>query len=190
MLTEIVCIIDRSGSMHTIRDDAIGGFNRFLEEQKAVEGDARLTLVMFNHQYTLVHYAIPLADVPPLSGLTFIPSGNTALHDAIGRTIDAVGMHLDGSAVKPDKVIVLILTDGMENCSTDYSRQRIAEMIKHQHEKYSWEFVFLAANQDAIASGAGMGIDAKNSINFSADAAGTSRAYDTMSEVTRNYRTK
>lgn len=189
MNVEIVCILDRSGSMSSIRSDAIGGFNAFLKDQKSVPGAAKLTLVLFDHEYIVLHDAVKLEDVPELSSSDFVPRGSTAMFDAIGRTIDAIGGRLDKSDTKPDKVIVAILTDGEENSSQEYTSDRVAKMIKHQQDKYAWEFVFLAANQDAFRAGAALNIKACNTANFVASAAGTEDAYSYMSNTTRNMRT-
>lgn len=189
MNVEIVCILDRSGSMSSIRSDAIGGFNAFLKDQKSVPGAAKLTLVLFDHEYIVLHDAVKLEDVPELSASDFVPRGSTAMFDAIGRTIDAICGRLDKSDTKPDKVIVAILTDGEENASREYSSDRVAKMIKHQQDKYAWEFVFLAANQDAFRAGAALNIKSCNTANFVASSAGTADAYSYMSNTTRNMRT-
>jgi len=187
--SEIVVIVDRSGSMQAIREDAIGGFNTFLEEQKKVPGSANLTLVLFNHEYQLVHSAVPLDNVKALDSATYVPGGTTALLDAVGRTIDDIGKRLSETvdADRPNKVIVAILTDGLENASKDYTRERIFEMISHQRDKYKWEFFFLAANQDAIQSGTSIGVVAANTMSFAATPNGTKMAYRGMSNsVTRS----
>lgn len=183
-LSEIICIVDRSGSMGSIRSDAIGGFNVFLEDQKKAPGEAHLSLVLFNDQYELVHDHVDIQRVPELNEETYQPSGTTALLDAVGRTIDRVGQRLAKTAEhdKPCKVIVAILTDGLENASSDYSRAKIAEMIEHQQKVYSWEFIFLAANQDAIATASSMSIHAKDAISFDATGEGVRNANLRMSQ--------
>lgn len=190
MKVEIVCVLDRSGSMSSIRDDAIGGFNAFLSEQKAIPGEAKLTLALFDNQYEVVHDATDIAAVPELTAETFVPRGMTALYDAVGRTIDAIGARLSKAVVKPEKVIFVILTDGEENASREYTQARTAEMIKHQTEKYGWEFVFLAANQDAFSAGAKLNIRAETTANFAADSIGTQSAYTYASNVTRTLRSQ
>ncbi|MEM8558627.1 MAG: hypothetical protein AAGG50_12465 [Bacteroidota bacterium] len=182
-LTELVCILDRSGSMESIRADAIGGFNAFLGEQKKLDGEARLTLVLFDHEYDRRLDAAPLAEVEPLTEATFVPRGNTALLDAIGRTIDDVGARLARTpeAERPGSILVCILTDGMENASSDYTRDRVKSMIEHQQKKYGWEFQFLAANQDAFAEASRIGIARPNAMPFAADAAGTKAAFAQVS---------
>ena len=190
-LSDIICILDRSGSMESIRSDAIGGFNTFLADQKQQPGEAYFTLVLFNHDYLLVHDHVPIAQAKPLDGRTYQPQGTTALLDAVGRTIDDVGNRLSGTPEpeRPSKVIVAILTDGLENASKDYSRDRVAQMIKHQQEKYSWEFIFLAANQDAIATAREISIAAKDAMTFAATPDGVYNANLQMSrEVARRRR--
>jgi uncharacterized protein YegL len=146
-LTEIVCVVDRSGSMHAIRDDAIGGFNSFLKGQQALDKPCKLTYVQFDDEYEIIHSAVPLVEVPPLTPATYVPHGATALLDAIGRTINDVGARLSviPEGDRPGKVIFLILTDGHENASKEFSASSIEKMITHQREVYKWEFVFWAS---------------------------------------------
>ncbi len=191
-LSEIACVIDRSGSMQSIKSDAIGGFNAFLEDQKKQPGRARLTLVLFDHEYERVHDSVDIQQVQPLDENTYQPRGTTALLDAIGRTIDDVGKRLAETpeAERPGTVIVAILTDGMENASKDYTRARIAEMIEHQRERYGWEFVFLAANQDAIQEAQRLSISAADAVTFNATGAGVRQAYAKMSSSVAEKRTR
>jgi uncharacterized protein YegL len=191
MKAEVICILDRSGSMESIRMDSIGGFNTFLDEQKAIKGEASLTLVLFDDKYEIVHDNINIQDVPPLDATVFVPRGWTALLDAIGKTVTTVGERLakTDEALRPDKVIVVILTDGYENQSTEYNSEQIKEMIKHQQEKYSWEFIYLGANQDAFAVGGSLGIKGCNTCSFDATPAGArsaSRMYSSLSTGYRN----
>ena len=184
-LVEIACIVDRSGSMQAITSDAIGGFNSFLDSQKREPGSARLTLVLFDHEYEVVHDSVDIQQVPPLNETTYQPRGTTALLDAIGRTIDDIGKRLSGTPKdrQPGLVIVAILTDGMENASRDYDYDRISKLIAHQHEKYAWEFIFLAANQDAIASAGKLSINANDAHSYQADSPGIHAAYSRMSDA-------
>lgn len=190
MVVEIACIIDRSGSMSALAVEAIGGFNAFLADQQALPGAARLTLVLFDHEYLKVADAVPLAEAHPLTPETYVPRGMTALYDAVGRTIDEMGTRFAAAQDKPSKVIVVILTDGHENASQDYDRFRLAAMIEHQRMQYAWEFVFLAANQDAVLSGAALNIPASSTVSFSATSAGVACAYADMSLFTSELRTK
>jgi len=191
-LSEIICIIDSSGSMDLIKNDAIGGFNSFLEEQKKLPGEATLTLIQFNTDYNVIHENKPLSDVNPISDKDYIPMGSTALLDAVGKTVDSTGRRLANTPEenRPEKVIVAILTDGQENASRSYDLSKISDMISHQKEKYSWEFIFLGANQDAFAEAAKIGIDSKDTINFAATNDGIRTAYSNMSDSVRAYRKK
>ncbi len=182
--SEIICIIDRSGSMDAIKDDAIGGFNSFLESQKRDEGTASLTLVLFDNEYLVPINNEDIRQVPPLNEETFVPRGSTALLDAVGQTIDDVGRRLAETKeeLRPETVIVAILTDGEENSSRRYSRSKIKKMIEHQSNVYSWEFVFLAANQDAFAEAESIGIKRESVADFEADSLGVARIFRFMSE--------
>lgn len=181
-LTEIVCIIDRSGSMHAIHADAIGGFNAFLEAQKQLPGRARLTLVLFDDAMELLYDGVDIMDARPLDGTTFVPRGSTALLDAIGSTLKGVKRRLARlpEEEQPDAVVVAILTDGEENASRKFSRKQIFTRISKRRAKLGWEFVFLAANQDAIVEGARIGIPQDGTMLFSADSNGTRKAFDQM----------
>lgn len=191
-LCEVVCVLDRSGSMADIREDAIGGFNVFLESQKKHPGEARFTLVLFDHEYDLIHGGADIQNVPPLDGETYVPRGTTALLDAIGRTVDDVGGRLAETPEdeRPEKVIVAILTDGLENASRDYDNGRISAMIHHQREKYGWEFIFLAANQDAIATAKSMSIRPEDAISYEASPTGIREAHARMDLGTLRHRRK
>lgn len=188
--TKIVCILDRSGSMNLILDDAIGGFNSFLEQQKALPGEADITVALFDHDYELPFNSVPLQSMQPLDRNTFVPRGMTALYDAIGRTISSVGVQLASlsEADRPNKVIVLILTDGQENSSKEYSAQRVEEMIRTQRKTYSWEFVFVGATEASLQNAKSIGIAADNTVKFTADSAGTRAAYTTLNAKTARYR--
>lgn len=171
-LTEIVFILDRSGSMEAMVEPAISGFNRLLREQQQTPGSARFTLVLFDDQYEVPVDSLPIAEVVELDTTTYVPRGSTALLDAIGRTIDALGakLHATPEAERPGQVIVAILTDGMENASTQFSWQQVSARIRRQTNAYQWQFLFLGANQDAIATAGRMSIQAVNSTNFAMDA--------------------
>jgi hypothetical protein len=189
-LTSINVIIDQSDSMHNLANDTIGGFNSFLADQKALTGEAVLTLCTFNTDYRLVHDFVHLSGIPDLSSKSYAPSGGTALLDAMGTTITEVGKKL--AAMKeedrPSKVIFLIITDGQENSSKTYRKQQIADMVKHQQDTYSWEFVFMGANIDAMAEGSSLGISTRNTMNYAPTAAGTKSLYRSISENMSSYR--
>lgn len=190
-LSEIVCIIDRSGSMKLIKDDAIGGFNQFLEDQKKLPGEATLTFVQFNCKVVTIHENLPIKDVPGLNNNSYVPFGSTSLFDAIGTTVESVGKRLANTPeeLRPEHVIFAILTDGAENSSEKFKeRSVIKEMITHQQDKYSWEFIFLAANQDAFAEGMRLGIKPGDTYNFRSTSEGVRAAYANMSKSTMEKR--
>jgi hypothetical protein len=173
-LTEIAFILDRSGSMDSCATGAIDGFNQFLKAHQDLEGQARFTLVLFDDQYEIPCASLPAQEVTPLDGTTFVPRGMTALLDAIGRTIDELGVKLaaESEEQRPGQVIVAILTDGLENASKQFSWSDICTRIRHQSEVYKWEFLFLGANQDAIATAAQMSIAAANAATIAGDSVG------------------
>lgn len=183
-LTEIAYVLDRSGSMQSLASDAIGGFNAFISSQKQVEGRASFTLVLFDHEYQVVHKNLDIQQVPDLDARTYVPRGQTALLDALGRTIDDLGTYLAAmpEAQRPGKVIVAIFTDGLENASRVYTTERLADTIKHQQEKYGWEFLFLAANQDAIASASQIAIPAAQAVNFAASPMGVRESQEVLNK--------
>lgn len=186
--SEIVVVLDRSGSMQAILEDAIGGFNSFLESQKSVPGDANLTLVLFNDKYKFVLENVPLGMAKPLDKEIYVPHSTTALLDALGDTIDRAGAYLSGLPEddRPNKVIFAILTDGLENASHRFTREQIFDKITHQREVYKWEFIFLAANQDAIQAGMSIGVPRMDTYSFASTPEGTQTAYKSMNmSVTR-----
>ena len=198
MLTEITVILDRSGSMQSIASDAIGGFNAFLAAQRREPSvgrepgsdTTRLTLVLFDDQYEVPYKSIPLTEVPDLTDRTFLPRGSTALRDAIGQTLSKMTRSFAARPAeqKPATIIIAILTDGEENASREYSAQHIADLIEAKKE-LGWQFVFLAANQDAIATAAGLRIDAADALNFVSTQAGTAAAFrDLSGKVTEKRR--
>lgn len=172
--TEIAFILDRSGSMQEHTEAAIAGFNEFLRDQQQVEGQARLTLILFDDQYEVPVDNIPVSEVVGLDTGTYTTRGSTALLDAIGRTIDAFKIRLRDlpDSQRPDQVIFAIFTDGQENSSHRYTWQDIAGKIRRRQAKQGWEFLFLGANQDAIATAAQMNIHAHNAATASASADG------------------
>jgi Mg-chelatase subunit ChlD len=187
MNTEILAVLDISGSMAPIAADAIGGFNTFLKDQQSVEGEARLTVALFDDQYELLYTAKPLADAEPLTSATFVPRGATALMDAIGRTLSVQGARIEAEGWA-EKVIVCITTDGGENQSREFNAPMVRELVT-QAEAKGWVFVFLAANQDAFATATHYGMSGAHAQNFAANGAGVGQAYASISNVTRSLRT-
>lgn len=184
-LTELVFIVDRSGSMAGLEKDTIGGFNAMLKEQAELEGEARVTTVLFDNQYRLLHDRINICAVAPLTEKDYRVGGGTALLDAIGRTIKKIRAVQKQTAedYRAEKVLFVIITDGEENSSRKYSAEQIKECIEHQKEKYGWEFVFFGANMDAVLEASKLGIAAEFARGWLANAAGTAMAYNDMSAI-------
>ncbi len=188
--TDITIILDRSGSMSSVKDDTIGGFNNFLAEQQKVEGEASLSLVQFDDQYEVVYVDKDINSADRLTQATFQPRGMTALFDAIGQTINSVGQRLANLAEdkRPNKVVFVILTDGFENASREFSASKISEMINHQRNNYKWEFMFIGANQDAVLSAKEIGIPAAAALTYAANAEGTKMLFSRVAGKVASYR--
>jgi hypothetical protein len=188
-LTEIVMVVDRSGSMTPLREDAIGGFNTFLADQQALPGEANLTLVLFNTAYQMIHNGVAIKDVAPLTHSTYVPSGSTALLDALGKAINQTGARLAAmdEASRPGKVILVVLTDGEENSSREFTKAQITEMIQHQQDKYAWQVIFLSSDLNAVQEAKTLGV--MNCCAFAVGSVGTRDAYGTASRSVTSYRT-
>jgi Mg-chelatase subunit ChlD len=188
---EIAVILDRSGSMESIASDAIGGFNAFITSQRTVPGSARVSLVLFDDRYEVAITSAPLDTIPLLTRQTFVPRGSTALLDAIGHTLKSMteAVATRPPAERPDTIIVAILTDGEENASHTYSLAHISDLIAEKRAQ-GWEFVFLAANQDAIATASRLSIDAADTHAFAATAEGTRASFREMHALVRLKRGK
>lgn len=186
---EIVVVIDESGSMYGLVDDAIGGFNAFLEEQKKLPWEANLTVVKFNTVYSVV-YEGPLRDAPPLSRDTYIPTGNTALCDAICSTVGRLGERLMRLADedKPSRVIFGILTDGQENSSREFDMRMTKQIVEARQEDDGWKFVFLASNQDAVLAAESVGVNRDMAFAYGAGGQAMRGAYSTLSQVVSGFR--
>lgn len=184
-LSEIVVVLDQSGSMQGIKSDVIGQFNGFLEEQRKVPGEARFSLVLFDSRYYTERYiGEDINKVEPLNDSTYRPGASTPLLDAIGKTIISVGQKLAATpeGERPSKVIFVIMTDGLENASREFTEKgKIKEMVEHQTQKYSWEFIFLGANMDAIAEGGSLGV--AQSFSYAANAQGVQQVYANVSRM-------
>ena len=180
--TELVFILDMSGSMEHLTDDTIGGFNSILKEQAAKEGEVMVTTYLFNNSSHMIHDRLPIANVAPMTKNEYQASGCTALVDALGYAIHHIaGIHRYARKEDvPEHTVFVITTDGMENASHRYTSDEVKQMIRHEKEKYGWEFIFLAANIDAVESAADYGIDAEMAVNYVPDAGGTQMAYATM----------
>jgi len=184
-LTEIVFILDRSGSMAGLESDTIGGFNSVLKRQKNETGEALVSTVLFDDRTEVLHDRRAIEDIEPITEEEYYVRGCTALLDAVGGAIRHIGnVHKYARDEDvPERTLFIITTDGMENASREYSYDRVKQMIERQKSKYGWEFLFLGANIDAANVGARMGIDRDHSAEFTNDSAGTRVNYEAMSEV-------
>ena len=180
--TDITVVLDRSGSMASIAEKTVEGFGAFLEKQKSVPGDCRLTLVQFDTQYELVYYDKPLRKVPPLR---LVPRGATALLDAMGRTILNKVESLGRMSVErlPRRIMMVVITDGQENSSREFTREQVFSLTQRYTQEFDWQFVYLGANQDAIQVAAQMGIDAAAAMNYQAGRRGTFNAWEAAASL-------
>lgn len=188
--TELVFILDKSGSMWGLEADTIGGYNAMLEKQKSLEGECRITTVLFSDHVELLHDRIDIKAVSPISEKEYQVGGSTALLDAIGRTIHKIGhaqKHIkDGD--RAEKVMFVIITDGMENASREYSVEQVRQMIEHQKTRYGWEFLFLGANIDAKETAERYGISPDRAQNYHADSEGVELNFRVISKAVASFR--
>ena len=184
-ITELVFILDASGSMAGLEADTVGGFNALIEKQRREPGQAYVTTVLFSNSARTLHDRMKLQDVQPLTGRDYAVGGCTALMDAIGGAIDHIkNIHKYARPEDvPEHTVFVITTDGMENASHVYSSDRVKAMIAHEKEKYGWEFLFLAANIDAVSTAASFGIGADRAVDYRADSQGTRVLYDTVGQA-------
>ena len=187
--TLIVCILDRSGSMGSIIDDAIGGFNSYLKKQKKVDEDAAMTVALFDDRYELLYNNVDLQKIKKITRDEWDPRGMTALYDAIGKTINDVEREIKDlpRSKRPDKVMVAIATDGGENSSREFNSSDIKKLIKKK-EKDDWHFAFLAADQDAFSVGRSFGIKGGNTFNYTNTSTGNAVMFDSLSSATTKMR--
>jgi len=184
-LTEIVFILDKSGSMGGLEADTIGGFNAFVEKQRKEEGEAYVSTVLFSDHNSVVHDRVAIDKIEKMTDRDYCVGGCTALLDAIGDAIHHIGnVHKYAREEdRPEKTIFIITTDGMENSSTRYNYKKIKERIERQKEKYGWEFIFLGANIDAVEVAGRFGINRNHAVNYECDGAGTALNYMVLSEA-------
>lgn len=184
-LTELVFILDRSGSMSGLESDTIGGYNAMLEKQKKELGEAVITTALFDDKYELLHDRINLKGIEPITDKEYFVRGSTALLDAVGRTINKIGNVQKHTAKdeQAEHVMFVIITDGLENASREFSCEKVRQMIEHQKSKYGWEFIFLGANIDAISTAERFGISKDRVANYNADSEGTLLNYEVISET-------
>lgn len=188
--TDITVIIDRSGSMGHVVNDVIGAFNNFIDDQKKVDGEATLTLIQFDNIYTVNYEAVDIQSVKYLNMTTYQPRGTTALNDAVGKAITSTGKRLSNMAEcdRPDKVIMIIQTDGEENSSTEYTSNCLNSMIKEQSDKYSWKFIFMGSDITTSETAKSMGISQANTVLYTNSSVGTRDVFNTLSSTVASYR--
>lgn len=188
--TELVFILDRSGSMAGLESDTIGGFNSLIDKQKKQEGKCFVSTVLFDHETLVIHDRVELKTVKPMTEKDYEVRGCTALLDAVGGAIHHIG-NIHKYARREDvpaKTMFVIITDGIENASRFYSAERVKDMIERQKEKYGWEFLFIGANIDAVETASHFGISGDRAVNYNADSEGTSVVYDTFCDVVTRFR--
>ena len=184
-LTEIVFILDRSGSMSGLESDTIGGYNSMIEKQKNEEGEALISTVLFDGQTYVLHDRVPLDKISPITEKEYYVRGSTALLDAVGGAIHHIGnVHKYAREEDvPEKTLFIITTDGMENSSRQYSYDKVKKMIEKQKEKYHWEFIFLGANIDAVGVADRFGVDRQHAVRYECDSAGTALNFQVMNKM-------
>lgn len=185
---ELVFILDRSGSMGGLESDTIGGYNSMLSKQKKEKtGKVSVTTVLFDDQYELLYNQVPIEKVSPMTEEEYYVRGSTALLDAIGKTVMQVKANQDKKEIK-DKVLFVIITDGMENASREYRADQIKKLIEERKEKNNWEFLFLGANIDAIGAAKDIGIESSRAVRFKSDKKGTAKNYEVLNEAIKEIR--
>lgn len=184
-LTEIVFILDRSGSMAGLENDTIGGYNSMLEKQKNEEGEVIISTVLFDNVTEVLHDRIPLDKISPITEKEYFVRGSTALLDAVGGAIHHIGnVHKYAREEDvPEKTLFIITTDGMENSSRQYTYNKVKKMVERQKEKYHWEFIFMGANMDAVSVANNFGVDRLHAVTYECDGAGTALNYKVMSKM-------
>ena len=186
-ITELVFILDRSGSMSGLESDTIGGFNSMIAKQRKEDGECYVSTILFNNESKVLHDRMKLAEIEPMTDKEYVAYGGTALIDAIGGAIRHIAnIH---KYARPEDVpahtMFVITTDGMENASRKYTAERVKQMIEHEKEKYGWEFLFIGANIDAVETAARYGIGADRAVNYHADNIGTEVLYESVAETIR-----
>ena len=189
-MTELVFILDRSGSMSGLEGDTIGGFNSMIEKQKREPGDCLVSTVLFDNFSEVIHDRVPLENVPKLTEKEYFVRGCTALLDAVGGAVHHIGnVHKYARPEdRPEKTMFVITTDGLENASRRYGYDKVKAMIERQKEKYGWEFIFLGANIDAAREAARFGIGADRAVRYQSDSVGTALNYEVISEAMSSVR--
>lgn len=191
-ITELVFILDRSGSMSGLEGDTIGGFNSMIEKQRKQDGECYVSTILFDNVSEVLHDRVKLSDIPKMTDRDYTVRGCTALIDAIGGAVHHIGnVHKYARTEDvPEHTMFVIMTDGLENASRKYSSDEVKRMIEHEKEKYGWEFLFIGANIDSVETARHFGIGADRSVNYHADHQGTAVVFDTVCETVCNFRNR
>jgi hypothetical protein len=189
-LTHIIFVVDRSGSMTGIANDMIGGYNTFIKNQKETPGECYVSFYQFDDIYEAVFERTKLEEVKDLDRNTYVPRNSTALFDAIGRTVNNYGKYLSDlpEDQRPDRVLVVVITDGENNASREFTVEQVRDMVKHQTEVYSWSFVFLGSNIDAWDAGQSLGVASASTLQFANSKGSVDKAFDSLSKSAVMYR--
>ena len=187
---QIICILDRSGSMSSLAADTIGGYNSFIAQQKSKAGTAQVTTVLFDNEYEKITDAVDLQQVPELTAAEYYARGSTALLDAVGRTLTETLAKMEAEKICPAKrrVLVLIMTDGYENASKEFTKAKVKSLVEGTTKQYDWNFVFIGANIDAAAEAGGIGIDKRHAANYDPTSAGVRESFDRMNAAAEEVR--
>ena len=187
---QIICILDRSGSMSKLAADTIGGYNSFIAQQKSKEGAAQVTTVLFDNEYEKISESVDLQQVPELTSAEYFARGSTALLDAVGRTITEALANMERDKICPAKrrVLVLIMTDGYENASKEFNKAQVKALVEATTKQYDWNYVFIGANIDAAAEAGGIGINSRHAATYSPDAKGVRESFDRMNAAAEEVR--
>lgn len=188
--TDLIFLIDRSGSMSNISSDMIGGYNEFIKKQKELPNECFVSFYQFDDKYETVFERVNLKNVMDLTNKTYSPRGNTALYDAIGKTINSYGKYLSDleENKRPERILFVVMTDGMNNSSSEFTDVKVKEMVKHQTDIYKWDFVFLCSNIDAWESGNSLGISNKTTLQFANSPDSVKHAFMSLSANALSYR--
>ena len=182
---QIVCILDRSGSMSNLTADTIGGYNSFIEQQRTKAGMAEVTTVLFDDKYEKISEAVNLADVPELTSAQYYARGTTALLDAVGRTITETLSRMESEKICPAKrsVLIMIMTDGYENASKEFTKAKVKALVEGTTKEYKWNYIFIGANIDSAAEAGGIGINRRHAVNYAPTSRGVRDSFDVMNEA-------
>lgn len=189
---QIICILDRSGSMQSLTEDTIGGYNSFLAKQKQNPGQAEVTTILFDDEYEIISESVDINQAKDLTDSEYFARGTTALLDAVGKTITNTLGKMEKEKICPEKrrVLIMIMTDGLENSSIEYDKAAVKKLISLTTEKYKWNYLFIGANMDSVSEAKNLGIQAKHAANYSHDSGGVQKSFSMMDAAASEVREK